>query len=99
MQIRAKYNIFLKYEKTQTFQKKMTKTAEERLQNVGGGSFVKKKIGRIHKWARQFLQHEFRDKNSFDDDPIPIITFMDQLNDRQRIFQFSKLIRMWEQTD
>ena len=45
--------------KTQTFQKKMTKTAEERLQNVGGGSFVKKK----------------------------------------RIFQFAKLIRMWEQTD
>ena len=43
MQIGAKYNIFLKYEKTQTFQKKMTKTAEERLQNVGGGSFVKKK--------------------------------------------------------
>ena len=44
MQIGAKYNIFLKYEKTQTFQKKMTKTAEERLQNVGGGSFVKKKL-------------------------------------------------------
>ena len=30
--------------KTQTFQKKITKTAEERLQNVGGGSFVKKNL-------------------------------------------------------
>ena len=30
--------------KTKTFLKKMTKTAEERLQNVGGGSFVKKKL-------------------------------------------------------
>ena len=81
------------------YQKKMTKTEEERLQNVGGGSFVKKKLERICKWARQFLQHGFRDKNSSDDDPIPIITFMGQPNDQQRIFQFSKLIRMWEQTD
>ena len=72
----------------------MTKTEEERLQNVGGGSFE-----RICKWAQQSLQHGFRDKNSFDDDLIPIITFMGQPNDQQRIFQFSKLIRMWEQTD
>ena len=78
----------------------MTKTAEERLQNVGDGSFVKKKnLNESANALNNSSDMGSETKNSINDDKIPIITFMDQLNDRQRIFQFSKLIRMWEQTD